>query len=86
MGVFSMKGIKLSHGAIFVTDGIYTVRLSKDGTCGVSPILYNNLEWDLKTERPETYEYLTEGDIVNLTNGGYEKIKKALNRIYEVLN
>ena len=79
-----MKGIKLSHGAIFVTDGIYTVRLSKDGRCGISPILYNNLEWDLKTERPETYEYLTERDIENLPDGGYEKIKKVFQEIYKV--
>lgn len=80
-----MKGIKLSHGVIFVTDGTYTVRLLKDGTCGTSPVLYETLEWELMTEPPSTYEYLTERDIVNLPNGGYEKIKKALNRIYEVL-
>ena len=80
-----MKGIKLSHGVIFVTDGTYTVRLSKDGTCGVSPILYENLEWDLKTEPPETYEYLTNGDIVNLPDSGYEKIEKVFQEIYEVL-
>ena len=80
-----MKGIKLSHGAIFVTDGIHTVRLLKDGRCGISPILYDNVEWDLKTEPPETYEYLTSGDIENLPDGGYEKIKKVFLEIYKVL-
>ena len=80
-----MKGIKLSHGVIFVTDGTHTVRLLKDGTCGVSPILCESLEWDLKTEPPTSYEYLTEGDIINLPNGGYEKIKKVFETIYEVL-
>ena len=80
-----MKGIKLSHGVIFVTDGTHTVRLLKDGKCGVSPILYESLEWDLRTEPPATYEYLTNGDIENLPDGGYEKIKKAFQEIYEVL-
>ena len=80
-----MKGIKLSHGVIFVTDGTHTVRLLKDGTCGVSPILYETLEWDLRTERPETYEYLTSGDIVNLPDNGYEKIKQTFEEIYKIL-
>ena len=80
-----MKGIKLSHGVIFVTDGLHTVRLLKDGKCGVSPILYENLEWDLKTERPETYEYLTEGDIKDLPDGGYQKILDTFNKTYTAL-
>ena len=80
-----MKGIKLSHGVIFVTDGLHTVRLLKDGKCGVSPILYENLEWDLRTEPPSTYEYLTNGDIKDLPDGGYEKIKKVFQEIYKVL-
>ena len=61
-----MKGIRLSHGAIFVTDGTHTVRLLPSGKCTVSPISYATLEWDLRTESPSAWEYLTDGDIRSL--------------------
>ena len=77
-----MKGIKISHGAIFVYDGLFTVRLSKNGECGSSPISYPVLEWDLRTEHPSTWEYLTERDIRGLPDGGYDKICAEFEKIH----
>ena len=70
-----VHGIKLAHGTIFVTDGVFTVRLLKNGECTLSPITYRTLEWDLRTENPENWEYMTESDIRTLPDGAYEKIK-----------
>ena len=74
----ALRGIRLSHGAVFVTDGTFTVRLLPSGECGLSPILYTVLERDLAFEHPSTWEYLTEGDILGLPNGGGERILAAL--------
>jgi hypothetical protein len=82
MGDCFMKGIRLSHGAVFVTDGCYTVRLLKSGECGPSPITYNSLEWDLRTEPPHTWDYIFEYEIENLPDGGGEKIRAAFEKIY----
>ena len=79
-----MKGIRLSHGVIFVTDGINTVRLLPSGECGTSPVLYGSLEWELSAEPPHTWEYIYEQDIRNLEGGGYEKICAAFERIYKI--
>ena len=78
-----MKGIKLSHGTIFVTDGLITVRVLKSGVVGLSPVTYHNLEWELGTEPPETWGYLTQGEIESLPefekiNALFEKVRKTL--------
>ena len=39
-----MKGVRLSNGTVFVSDGLITVKMSKDGECGASPIAYEVLE------------------------------------------
>ena len=72
-----MKGIRLSHGVVFVSDGLNTVRLLPDGECGASPITLPALEWDLRTEPPSSWDYLDENDIKNLPDNGYEKIEAA---------
>ncbi len=78
-----MRGIRLAHGVVFVTDGLNTVRLLPSGECGISPILYGSLEWDLRTEPPEQWEYLSESQIRNLPNGGYDKIMAVFAEIGE---
>ena len=80
-----MKGIILSSGAIFVTDGLITVRLCANGECGVSPISYSVLEWDLRMEDPNKWDYLTEGEIMNLPNGAAEKILAEISKARSVL-
>lgn len=58
-----MRGIKLSHGVSFVEwDGV-TVRVNTDGSCELSPVLLPSLEWDLRTEPPETWTYITHADM-----------------------
>ena len=80
-----MKGIRLFRGAVFVYDGLLTVKLSKSGECGPSPIAYPVLEWDLRTEPPECWEYMTESDIRALDDGGYEKITAAFEKMRSTL-
>ena len=81
----NMKGIRLSHGTVFVTDGLTTIRLLPSGECGASPIAYEVLEWDLRTEPPESWEYLTESDIRALADDGYSKICTALEKILRII-
>ena len=47
-----MNGIRLSYGMVFVSDGLFTVRLSASGECEPSPVLLPSLEWELRTEPP----------------------------------
>ena len=61
-----MKGIKLSHGTIFITDGLITVRVLASGEVGVSPTSYQTLEWQLQSESPDSWDYLTTGEIESL--------------------
>lgn len=78
-----MKGIKLSSGATFITDGFITVRVLKSGEVGVSHITYQTLEWDLRTEPPDTWGYLLEGEIIDLPE--FEKINKVFEDVYKLL-
>ncbi len=78
-----MRGIKLSHGTIFITDGLITVRVLKSGEVGVSPVSYNTLEWDLQSESPDSWEYLTQGEIESLPE--FEKINEIFERTRKLL-
>lgn len=80
-----MKGIRLSNGEIFVSDGLITVKLSKDGECGASPIAYEVLEWDLRTEPPNSWEYVSEAELRALDDGGYDKICATIKYIRNTL-
>ena len=79
----ALRGIRLSHGAVFVTDGTFTVRLLPSGKCDLSPILYMVLERDLAFEPPSTWEYLTEGDILALPE--VEKILAAFRSLRDLI-
>ena len=58
-----MRGIRLRHGVSFVEcDGV-TIRIKADGTCELSPITLSALEWDLRTEPPNTWDYIFESDL-----------------------
>ena len=80
-----MKGIKLAYGTIFVTDGVSTVRVSKNGECDVSPISYSSLEWDLRTENPNSWEYIGEWELKSLPGGVYEKVLSVFEHIRDTL-
>lgn len=77
----TLKGIRMSHGAVFVTDGIVTVRLLPSGECTASPISYAVLEHDLAFEKPETWDYINEHDILSLPNGDGERIVTLIEKI-----
>ena len=70
-----MRGIRLSRGVTFVEQDGVTVRIKADGTCGLSPIMLPSLEWDLRTEPPETWEYIFESDLNEDTR---EQIKRIV--------
>ena len=80
-----MKGIRLSHGTIFVTDGVWTVRLLRSGECDVSPVLYSVIEWEMSKEPMDKWEYITEYEIKTLPDGGYDKIKAVFDKIYSTV-
>ena len=74
-----MEGIRLSHGGVFVTNGISTVRILKNGEVGYSPISYFVLERDLSTEPPSSWEYMTDGEIRSLPE--WDKISALFEKI-----
>ena len=80
-----MKGIRLLHGTVFVTDGLFTVRVLSDGTVESSPISYFVLERDLSTEPPDRWEYITEAEILSLPASNeiralFDKLNKLTGR------
>ena len=59
-----MKGIKLKNGVIFVEwGGFSTYRYTEREGWEVSPVMYQVVEWDMKNEGPDAFEFLTEGEI-----------------------
>lgn len=80
-----MRGIKIKNGATFVQYNGITYRLSSDMEWGVSPVLYESLEWELRTEPPHTYDYIGEADIKALGNGVYEALLAMAERFDAIL-
>ena len=78
----TMKGIAYPFGTIFVTDGRYTLRKTKRTDWQISPVSFSSIEWDLRTEPPDTWTYLTEEEIKDIPDGGYEKILALFEDIY----
>ena len=71
-----MRGIKLSHGVYFVEYKGVTIRINQNLICEISPILLSSLEWDLRTEPPETWDYIYDEDIASFGADTLEKIKQ----------
>lgn len=80
-----MRAIRLSHGTIFVTDGIITVRYLPNGECGISPTIYPLVERDVAFEDPDSWDYMTEAELRKLPDGVYDKICAAFKRSHELL-
>jgi hypothetical protein len=78
-----MKAIQIAGAALFVSDGTLTVRLLPNGECGPSPIMYEVLEWDLRTEPPETWYHLSERELQALPD--YARIEAAFQTLYDTL-
>ncbi|MBR5251020.1 MAG: hypothetical protein IKV38_03280 [Clostridia bacterium] len=80
-----MKAIRLKHGVVFVKIDNFTFKVLPDGTCDFSPVTFEVLEWDLKTEPPSTWEYLTQGEICSLPNDAYQKMLEYLQKVNKAL-
>ena len=77
-----MRGIRLRHGVSFVEcDGV-TLRIKADGICELSPITLSVLEWDLRTEPPDTWDYIFESDLNESTR---EQIKHIVEKYRRIL-
>lgn len=76
-----MRGIRLRHGVSFVEcDGV-TLRIKADGICDLSPITLPALEWDLRTEPPDTWDYIFESDLNESTREQIRRIVEKYRRI-----
>lgn len=78
-----MRGIAIQGGATFVEKDSVTVRISH-GKCALSPILFGSLEWDLRTEPPDTWDYLTESDIKGLGEELFSEIERIVSEVKRV--
>ena len=78
-----MRGIRLRHGVTFVEHDGVTVRIKADGTCELSPIMLPSLEWDLRCEPPEAWDYIFGSDIVADTREKVERIVEKVRGILE---
>ncbi|MBE6656637.1 MAG: hypothetical protein E7609_07235 [Ruminococcaceae bacterium] len=59
-----IKGIQIKNGTLFVEwGGFSTYRYTERDGWEVSRYLYSVVEWDMKNEGPDAFEFLTEGDI-----------------------
>ncbi len=58
-----IKGIQLKNGVIFVEWGGFSTYRYNGEAWDVSPVLYRVVEWDMRTEGPDAFEYLSEGEI-----------------------
>ena len=76
-----MKGIQIHGGALFVEHEGVTVRVRANGQCEVSPVLYMVLEWDLRTEPPDRWDYVTESDIRAMDNDVYGQILAIVSKV-----
>ena len=80
-----MRGILLSNGALFVLCDNITVRVSPSGKCGISPVSYQVLEWELRTEPPHTWDYVSEAYIRSMDGGVYDKIMEIVTQTRKTL-
>lgn len=81
-----MRAIRLNHGVIFIDiDGV-TVRVSKDGECELSPVLFDTLEWEMSSVHPDKWEYVTDGEIRSLDGGVYERARALADETLALLD
>ena len=78
-----MRGIRLNHGVTFVECEGVTVRIGRNGKCELSPIMLPVLEWDLRTEPPEKWDYICESDIDADMRSKIEGIVAKFHRVVE---
>ena len=77
-----MIGIQIHGGALFVEHEGVTVRVKPGGKCEVSPVLYMVIEWDMRTEPPDRWEYVSESEIRAMDHGVYEQILEVVSSVH----
>ena len=80
-----MRGIKLQHNVAFVEHDGVTVRINADGTCDLSPVLLSALEWELRTEPPKTWTYITDSDIDAFGKDTLQQIERIVAEFHEII-
>ena len=75
-----MRGIRLSHGVTFIECDGATLRISANGKCEISPVSFASLEWELRTEKPEKWEYITTGEAMSIIDDKREQISEVLSK------
>ena len=77
-----MRAMKLKHGVVFAErDGI-TLRFLH-GKWEISPIAYDALEWDLRGDGPDAYEYFTESDLRGLGDAEWAEMNALFDKRLE---
>ena len=82
----TMKGIAYPFGTIFVTDGGYTLRKTKRTDWQISPVSFSSIEWDLRTENPNTWSYLSEQEIKQRPELDFSAMSRLFTSVYEKMN
>ena len=67
---------------MFVEHEGVTVRIRANGECGLSPITFSSLEWDLRTEPPHTWDYVAHSDLDEDT---WRKIEQIVLYVQNIL-
>ena len=68
-----MRGIKLKHGVVFMKRDLITIRYA-NGKWETSKIDLDVLEWDLRTESPDSYCEVDEADIKAMGDDVYNEM------------
>lgn len=79
-----MQGIEILNGAIFMSDGKFTLRYS-GGKWAPSPIDFDVLLWEKEKDDPNGYEYIFEDDIKNMGEECYSQMIDEFKKIYLAL-
>lgn len=79
-----MRGIRMKHGVTFVEIDNITIRINADGSCDLSPVMLPSLEWELRTEPPQNWTYITSSDIDSYGEDTKRQIEEILNRVRRI--
>lgn len=80
-----MRGIKLNNGVTFIEFDEVTIRINDNGKCDLSPIMLPSLEWELRTEDPETWTYITETNIHDFGDDIAQQITEIVKKFHNTI-
>ena len=80
-----MRGIKMKHGVVFMKRGLSTLKFV-NGKWKISNIDLNVLEWDLRTEPPDSYHEFYEEDVMAMGKEVHSQMIELFEKIENVLS